>query len=130
MRRHAPTHSALPALLLVVFLAALSLFAVPAVGATAVQIATNAGPQAAKPETAAAARQGPAAPTVHDDATVHRGSASPAHSVRLPLATDPGGASQHLSRPGATGTATTAGDELGRRATITVQGRAPPATAR
>ena len=119
MRRHAPTYSAL---LLVVLLAALSLFAIPAVGATAVEIATVAGEQAAEPETAIAAPQAPA--------TVHRGSASSTHSVRLPFATDSGGDPAHLSRPGATGAKTTAGDELGRRATITVQGRAPPEVTR
>ena len=133
MRRHAPTHPVLPALLLIVFMAALSLFAVPAVGVTAVETATVAGPQAAKPETAAVAPQAPATvhdvASVHDDA-VHRGGASPAHPIRLLLATDPGGDYPHLLRSGATGAATTAGDDLGRRATILVQGRAPPAAAR
>lgn len=128
MRRHAPTHPVLPALLLVVFIAALSLFAVPSVGATAVEIATAAGEQAADAETAAAARQAP--PTVHDDATVHRGSAPPTYPIRLPLATPPGDDHPHLLRLGATAAATTAGDDLGRRATIGVQGRAPPAAVR
>lgn len=132
MHRHAPTHPVLPALLLVVFMAALSLCAVPAVGVTA-GTAMAAGPQAAKSETAAASPQVPA--TVHDDATarddaVHRGGASPAHPVRLLLATDPGGDHPHLLRIGATGAATTASDDLGRRATILVQGRAPPAAVR
>lgn len=129
MRRHAPTHPVLPALLLVVFMAALSLFAVPTVGATAVEIATVAGPQATGPEPAAAARQASVPPTVYDDATVQQGSASSALPLRLPLVTDPGGDRPHLSRPGATGAATTAGDDPGRRAATFVQGRAPPAAA-
>lgn len=128
MRRHAPTLTAL----LLVLMAALSLSAVPGVGVTAAQTALAAGPQAAKPEIAAAT---PQAPTAHDDAAghddaVHRGSASPAHPIRLLIATDPGGDHPNLVRLGATGAATTAGDDLGRRATIGVQGRAPPAAAR
>ncbi|MGH3778936.1 MAG: hypothetical protein ACRDRR_24920 [Pseudonocardiaceae bacterium] len=99
---------------------------------TGVTAETTAGPQAAKSETAATSPQAPAAAhdvTVHDDA-VHRSGASPAHPVRLLLATDPGGDHPRLLRIGATGPATTAGDDLGRRATILVQGRAPPTTAR
>lgn len=134
MRRHGPTHPVLAALLLVVFMAAQSLFAVSEVGLTAVETAVAAGPQAAKLQIAAVTPQAPGTghdnAAVHDGATVHRGSASPAHSVRLLVAADPGGDHSHLSRPGATRAATTAGDDLGRRAAIRIQSRAPPAAAR
>ncbi|MGH4012326.1 MAG: hypothetical protein ACRDTH_29885 [Pseudonocardiaceae bacterium] len=130
MRRHAPTRRVLPALLLFVFMAAVSLCAVPAAGATAVEAVIAAGTQAAKPGAIAAAPQAPETvhdgATVHDDATVHRGSTSPAHPVRLLLAIDPGGDHPHPLRFGATGAAATAGD-LDRRATTVIQGRAPPA---
>lgn len=121
VRRRAAPRLVLPALVLAVLVAALSLLAFPAATAEAT-VSTHPASRVQLAGTV------PSAPMMHDEAAVHRSSVGAL--LHVPVTVVPDG--QHPASPQFIGAGAEAGQahEPGSEATITVQGRAPPATAR
>ena len=121
MHRNASSSAVLPGLLLAVLVAALSLFVAPS---------ATAGPSTTQLLGSTAATS---ALALHDEATVHRGGTGVAHP--LPVQQLPATVladARRAASPQSIGTRTGSGPaaEPGVETTSTVQGRAPPATAR